>query len=461
MSRPSRPRRPEAAGRRPRSLRDSRACRTLLARVEAVPSGLRFVVLLAVVAAVVVGLLHLLLVAIGPPSEISTWFLIGVLAGVILISGAVIAAVLYLVHEEEHREHRRLALVSVCLLVVGGALAVDLLPEHNSAGTSAGAVGVLPPAPATHGHGFEVGLVARPHGCSESVPVRLVVDGSQAYWSEHPAPPSAWQRFVIVLPGRFGDVKFGLGRADTVPVEDPEQAHMVGEATREELRRQPVVYPGKRDLTIVTGAVENWSQSTRPVIVTADAPWITRRGVNDCNLQLPALAGEPGAVAVAEALTCPGLDRFYAAGTCTDPPASPGGPQGEAVVSAGLEVGEGAAMVVGSDIAGSESVPQPVDVGESPGWRCRAPTPGALLRLPAAEAGSGSASVSVASSGDCHAVATVLASSWRRDFLLVLISALVAVGVHMMFQALVESPTWRARRRGAPPQGSDPGAGVE
>jgi hypothetical protein len=72
------------------------------------------------------------------------------------------------------------------------------------------------------------------------------------------------------------------------------------------------------------------------------------------------------------------------------------------------------------------------------------------------EAGSGSTSASILSQSDCHAAATIVASSWRRDFLLALIGSLVAVGIHMMFQAMVEAAP--GRRRG---QGHTAGAGAE
>jgi hypothetical protein len=382
-----------------------------------------FVSLLVLGAALLtLALLGLLLLLL--PTEVSTELLIIVLLAVVAGVGLLVFFVLNVLKLVD-TEWQRLAIAGVGLLSVGSALTFGLLPEHNATGALAGAVGVLPPSPGTHDRGFDVGLAAQPRGCSESVPIKLVVNGSTAYWSEHHSPPGAWLPFVIVLPGHFNDLKTGLGRIDTIPVADPEQANIDNSALKE-LRKYLVVAPGKRALTVISGEVEGWSQTRRPVIVTADADWITRRGVNDCNLQLPALTGAPSALAVVEALTCQGLDHSYLAGSCMDPP--------------GLEVSEAAAMVSGSDISGSESVPEPVEIDESPGWRCRTPSPTAAPQITGGlEAGSGSASASIVSQGDCHAVATVLASSWHRDFLLVLIGALMAVGVHMIFQAMVES----------------------
>jgi hypothetical protein len=383
-------------------------------------------------------------VLIGVSSEVSTTTLLRLVFEVVALTGLIIWLALKLTTHE----YQRLGVAGVGLLVVGTALAVGLLPEHEATGTSQGAVGVLPPAPGTQNEGFQIGLATQPRGCSESVPIKLVVNGSTEYWSRfralyHP-PPGRWLHFVIVLPGHFSGLRMGLGRLNTIPIDDPQQANIVHDV-REELREEPTANPGKRDLTVLSGEVKDWAQSRRPVIVTANADWITRRGVNDCTLHLPALSGPPSALVLAEALTCSHLNKSYLRGTCADLP-DPAGATTSATISPALEISEAAAMVTGSDISKSESVPQPGEVAESPGWRCRAPLPPPAPKIAGGtEAGSGSTSASIVSQSDCHAVATIVASSWRRDFLLALIGALVAVGVHMMFQAMVEAP---GRRRG-------------
>ena len=389
------------------------------------------------------------IVFISVPSEVSTKTLLRLVFEVVALTGLAIWIALQLTTHE----YQRLAIAGVGLLVVGTALAVGLLPEHEAAGTSQGAVGVLPPAPGIQSEGFQIGLAAQPKGCSESVPIKLVVNGSPGYWSQfraryHP-PPERWLHFVIVLPGRFSDLRAGLGRLDTVAVDEPRQTNIVSEVrVREELRKEPVVSPGTRDLTILSGEVKDWADSRRPVIVTANADWITRRGVNDCTLHLPALSGPASALVLAEALTCSHLNKNYLRGTCADGP-DPVGEAISATVSPALEISEAATMVTGSDVSKSESVPQPGEVDDSPGWRCRAPIPPPAPKIVGgSEAGSGSTSASILSQSDCHAVATIVASSWRRDFLLALIGALVAVGIHMMFQAMVESAPGRKRGHG-------------
>jgi hypothetical protein len=380
---------------------------------------------------------------IGIPSELSTFVMVVVLLGVAAFAWLVIALVLEYVTPKS----RRFAIAGVGLLAVGSAVAFGLLPEHPSTAASVGAIGVLPPSPGSNNAGFEVGLAAQPHGCNQRVPIKLVVNGSPTYWKDHPLAPGHWAHFVIVLPGLYGGtIKTGLGREDTYPTIDPEQANI---DHRPRIANQLYVLrpveSARRSLTVISGEVWEWSRTRRPVIVQASADWVTRRGVNDCNLQLPALAGPPSALALAEALTCHGLNSEYLEGTCTDLSGAPG--TQNAAVSPGLEVSSAATMVTGSEISDSESNPQPGRVADSPGWTCRAPPAAAAPRLEGAgEAGSGIAAASVgaeSSESDCHAVATVLGSTWRRDFLLALIGAFVAVGVHMIFEATVE-----ARRRG-------------
>jgi hypothetical protein len=155
-------------------------------------------------------LLHLLI-----PSEISTPVLVGVLLAVISVTGFVIWLVL---EHAKLADAARFAIAGVGLLSVGTALAFAMLPEHHATGTLAGAVGVLPPWPAKEGRGFTVGLATHLNGCSESVAVKLVVNGSRAYWADQNKQPRAWDRFVVVLPGRFTNVRLGLGRVDTMPL---------------------------------------------------------------------------------------------------------------------------------------------------------------------------------------------------------------------------------------------------
>jgi len=401
---------------------------------------LGFSVFLLLLGAGLLALLLVMLRLLELPSELSTAILVGVLLLIVAFAGLVI----WLVLQTQGEEYRRLAIAGMGLLSVGCALAIGLLPEHNATATLGGAVGVLPPAPGTQGRGFDVGLAAHLRGCNESVPVKFIINGSRGYWEDHQWPADAWQHFEIVLPGHFNDLKMGLGRIGTNPLDDPEQANIVYErGVLEGLRESRHAFSGKRDLTVVSGEVQGWSQTRRPVIVTAEADWITRRGLNDCNLQLPSLAGVPSALAVLDAQTCQGLDKEYMPGICSDPPGSQG--TSNETINSDLEVSEAAAMVTGSPISSSESVPQPAEVDESPRWKCRAQAPAAVPQIAVAEAGSGSATA--ISQNDCHALATVVASSWHRDFLLVLVGALVAVGVHMMFQALVDAP--RRRRRGA------------
>ena len=92
-------------------------------------------------------------------------------------------------------------------------------------------------------------------------------------------------------------------------------------------------------------------------------------------------------------------------------------------------------MVTG-DVSSSDSSPQPTLIGGAEGWRCAAATPGTPLQL---NGGEGGIATIASESDDCHVSATILTSTWHRDFLLVLIGAFLAVGVHMMFQAMVEA----------------------
>ena len=392
--------------------------------------------------------LVVLILLIGTPSEVSTPILLVLLLLMIALTGLIISLASQLTRHEQ--KHLRLAIAGVGLLVVGTGLAYRLLPEHEATHTSQGAIGVLPPAPGTQSEGFQIGLETEPKGCDESVPIKLVVNGSPEYWSQfraryHP-PPGRWLHFVIVLPGDFSHLHAGLGQVNTHPIDDPQTANIIHElSVEEELHQTEPVRPGKRELTVLSGEVKDWSQNRRPVIVKANADWITRRGINDCTLHLPALSGSPSALVLAEALTCSHLNKSYQQDTCTDPP-DPAGEATSATVSPALEISEAATMVTGSDVSKQESVPQPMEVHDSPGWRCHDPSPASTPKITGGtEAGSGTASASILNQSDCHAVATLVTSSWRRDFLLALIGALLAVGVHMIFQATVEASGGRRK----------------
>jgi hypothetical protein len=395
----------------------------------------RFIASLLALAALVA-----LVVFIGTPSEVSTPILLVLLLLMIALTGLIIS----LAARFTRHEYQRLAAAGVGLLMVGTGLAFRLLPEHEATRTSQGAIGVLPPAPGTPSEGFQVGLETEPKSCDESVPIKLVVNGSPGYWSRfraryHPAP-GRWLHFVIVLPGEFSHLHTGLGRENTHPTDDPQTANIIHELrVEEELHETKPVRPGKRELTVLSGEVKDWAHYQRPVIVMANAHWITPRGINDCTLHLPALSGSASALVLAEALTCNHLNESYLRGTCSDPP-GPAGETPSATVSPALEISEAATMVTGSDVSKPESVPQPMEVHDNPGWRCHAPTPSPTPTITGgSEAGSGAAPASILYQSDCHAVATLVASSWRRDFLLALIGALLAVGVHMIFQATVEA----------------------
>lgn len=115
-------------------------------------------------------------------------------------------------------------------------------------------------------------------------------------------------------------------------------------------------------------------------------------------------------------------------------------------VSPSLEAGEAVSVVTDSNVSASESDPQPTTVDGTPTWRCGS-SPGANTVQVQGEGGVDEASVM--DQGDCHAVATVLLASWHRDLLLALIGAFLAVGVHMMFEAMVERKH-RLARHGKP-----------
>ena len=173
-------------------------------------ASLPFSVGVGLVGAALVGLLALLFQFVIPlPSEVSTFELVKVLTIVVLFAWLFTWCVLLKVKAPGHR----LAITGVGLLSVGSVLAIVTLPSHESTSTVAGAVAVLPPGPAKPGAGFEVGLSTHLNGCSPRVGVKIVVNGTKQYWANftRAGRPPEWERFVIVLPGRYGRMKHGLG----------------------------------------------------------------------------------------------------------------------------------------------------------------------------------------------------------------------------------------------------------
>jgi hypothetical protein len=62
----------------------------------------------------------------------------------------------------------------------------------------------------------------------------------------------------------------------------------------------------------------------------------------------------------------------------------------------------------------------------------------------------------IAADGDCHALAAVVASAWHRDLILVLLGAFIAVGVHMLFQGMIEGVRRSRAAEVADPAGAEP-----
>jgi hypothetical protein len=384
--------------------------------------------------------------AINGASEITTFWLFVLLGVLIVLSGFL---VLVGVGTFKPAGPVRHAITGLGLLLIGAVLALSVLPESNT-GVLSGGVGILPPAKVRAG--FTLGLLARPQGCSDSVPVTFVADGSPAYWSDpHWATRATRERgasFVLVLPGRYEDIHVGLGPIGSEAATDPAQAEIDTHGAQRQLHMLPVKGPDvtHRDITVVEGLVGQWPATRRPLIVTALARWVTHRGIGNCNLELPALTGAASAAAVAEALTCPQLDREFAANSCTAPPADAALSPGTTALAPWLETGRGVTTVTGSNVSSSESDPQPTVVRGSPQWTCASlPGTGAVQ---IAQEGS---AAKVVTGGDCHAVATVVASPWHRDLVLVLIGAFVAVGVHMLFQGMIEGVRARAREEAGQP----------
>src|SRR5262249_9538539 len=120
---------------------------------------------------------------------------------------------------------------------------------------------------------------------------------------------------------------------------------------------------------IVKASIPGWLGSQRPVVITGVAPWMERRGVNNCTLELPALAGAPGALALDEVLTCKGLNR-YRRGTCKRIYGRRGRVE-KTTIDPGIEVGNAVATVNGATVSSSESVPQPIEHAGILTWPCK------------------------------------------------------------------------------------------
>jgi hypothetical protein len=367
-----------------------------------------------------VAILHLLVAR----SETTTLGVLGLLASLVLFSGLLIWMGLSFLS----KPHARFALAGLGLLAIGTVLALSILPESNT-GVVSGGIGVLPPYPVKGDRGFAVGLAAHPNGCRNPVPITLVVTGSKAFWEEHRTDKDKALPFVVVMPGDYQhNVTVQLGPAGTEIAKDPQHAEV--ETAAGDQLRSDVVYANsgknRRDYTVVTGKVDSWSQTRRPIIIEARAPWITHRGVSNCNLALPPLSGELSALAVDEAVSCRQLQERMTPQICLPAPSKE--------VSRLLEISKAVSVVTG-DVSSSDSDPQPTTVNGAVGWECEA-QPAATTQPSSAEVEGGRATAG--NDSDCHALATVVSSTWHRDFLLVLIGAFLAVGVHMVFQAMVE-----------------------
>jgi hypothetical protein len=394
----------------------------------------------------------LVLAQISGASELGTVELFALLGGLILLSGGLVSLVLGRMGVEAGEPNspvRHLA-TGLGLLFVGTVLAISVLPE-DSTGSLSGGVGFLPPARARVG--FQLALLAQPHGCSGGVPVKFVAVGSNAYWSDphwaEPALRNGSSSFVLALPGEYHNVWATLGPKASEAPEDPiqdESAYPHAKPHGTPGLHYNVQNPDAthRGVTVVSGLVARWPVTRRALIVNAVAPWITHRGIGNCNLQLPALSGAGSAAALAQALTCPQLNSVFAAGSCTPPPPEAAAPVGASDLASWLETARGETAVTGSDVSSSDSDPQPTVVRGSPEWRCASSTSSSSVQV-AREGVTGN----VVAGGDCHAVAAVVASAWHRDLVLVLLGAFIAVGVHMLFQGMIEGV--RARAQGAAP----------
>jgi hypothetical protein len=387
--------------------------------------GNRWIALLAVLIAVAAGVAAVLVV-LARDSEIHSVLLYGLLLVLIILSALLVATIMLLFDASEAARH---GWAGFGLLAIGTFLAIAVLPESRTNVVQSG-VGFLPPAET--GAGFTLGLSVQSQGCGNEVQVKFVVTGSRAYWSarywqvqEHRKAPAS---FGLVLPGPYRDVKVGLGPILSEAPLGPTQAEIVPKARSELIGIRTKGPTGTyRNITVIQGFVKKWPQNQQALIVTALAPWVTHRGIGECNLQLPALSGPASAVAVTQAFTCKELNR-YASGSCIRSGVEPR----TTVLAPWLETATGIATVTGGQVSSSQSDPEPAVVRGQPEWLC------------ASHAGNGTEEVEQSSvtgaltGGDCHALATVVASPWYRDLVLVLIGAFVAVGVHLLFQGMIE-----------------------
>jgi hypothetical protein len=412
-------------------------------------------------AAVAIAGIVLVLTWIGGASELSTLALFCSLGILILLSGFLVSLVLVFMGADASNPGSpvRHAATGLGLLFIGTMLALSLLPESHT-GSVAGAIGFLPPAKARSG--FTLGVLARPHGCSNSVPVKFVVEGSNRYW-EGPywavkSRRYASSPFVLVLPGSYSHLLVGLGPMSSEALAVPVQAEMVESPNRKGKHRSyevdyEVAGPDRthRDVTVITGHVHRWPVTRRALIVEAEARWITHRGIGNCNLELPALAGAASATALVQALTCPQLNTRFAPNSCATPPVNAASTPGFVSLAPWLETARGEAVVRGSNVSPEESDPQPSVIRGSPEWTCVSGASSVQVSLEVAP--------NVESGGDCHAVVAVVAFPWHRDLILVLLGAFVAVGVHMLFQGMIAGVRARAHERSSQtgPSSENPG----
>jgi hypothetical protein len=399
---------------------------------QRLPNWLRITVVAASLIVLLVWVVWVMRSLVNPPDETSTPALLSLLVSLVLLGSVVVF--IGLRSRSLKSPDRRFAFAGVILLCLGVVLAAFALPESDSTGALSGGVGVLPPYPARESAGFTLGLAARPKGCRDPVPITIVVSGSSAYWAHAPHPNSP-QRFALVLPGHLKP-RVGLGSLGSPAVSEPDRAE-VDDHAHQQITKLDITYPSSphnhRDLTVITGYVVDWANTQRPLIITTPAPWITHRGITDCNLELPALSGGTSTAALVEAFTCPYLDRKYAQWSCSQPSSAADAAPGVMDVSPSLEASEAVSVITGSNVSSSESDPQPATVDGTPTWRCDSGASTVQI-----QGGEEVGEASVVGQGDCHAVATVLLASWHRDLLLALIGAFLAVGVHMMFEAMVE-----------------------
>jgi hypothetical protein len=354
-----------------------------------------------------------------------------------------VAALWILMLVVKSRRGRYLA-AGVCLFVIGGLLTLKLLPEvnrrPNQALLSAG-VGILPPFLPKGKQEFTLGLAARLHGCSDNVEVTIVAAGTDQYWSHHRSTPSTAVPFELLLPGHYEKFQFGMGYGHSNATSEPGQAEFYKEAGRYahlRLRYVDKLPVTPYNLTIVEGHITGWSTTRDPLIIKASAPLSTYRSLDSCYLQIPALLGKPSAKTLFAVYSCNVLSRHYHRSVCSDPPASRGGP-GETDVTSSLTASRAVSVVTGgegNEVLSSQSYPSPTaTLDGNADWACSSSPAEIALQA----SGGAETTPQVASpQNDCNTVATVLGPAWPRDFMLALIGALIAVGVHMTVEGVVD-----------------------